>query len=404
MGDASLPGISAMPSYEQLYTSSIPYCPLSVCHVWTAPAVILHSSGSTSFPKPITYTHQVLFQFAVISDGPLVTGRVFAVPALELFHAAGFFIFSWLPTCGYIMGLMKPTRPATAPTHIMAYKCLIALNAEYAYVPALLINAWHGKLEEYPYLQRLKALLYSGRFLNKSIGDSLVANKIKLFTMYGATEAGNISSICRANQDNEWEYFTMNSHCAVELRPFDDGTFKPVIRAEPYMHLPFTNTVIDGGRAYAPGDLLMPHPEVKDYWKILGREDDQIMLATGDTINPVPIESQFYQHQLICGAVMFGRGRSKPGILLEVDSQANVDTCQQAIEESISIINAQSPEYAQLDTKLVIMASHSKPFSYNIKGLPNHPLILHQYQGEIDAAYASTMMSSASVMVPLVSL
>ena len=45
-----------------------------------------------------------------------------------------------------------------------------------------------------------------------------------------------------------------------------------------------TNTTIDGAEAYATNDLVVPHPKRSGYWKLIGRRDDQIVLANGEKV------------------------------------------------------------------------------------------------------------------------
>lgn len=44
------------------------------------------------------------------------------------------------------------------------------------------------------------------------------------------------------------------------------------------------NTTVDGAYAYATSDLVSPHPTKKDFYKIVGRADDQIMHSTGEKV------------------------------------------------------------------------------------------------------------------------
>ena len=47
------------------------------------------------------------------------------------------------------------------------------------------------------------------------------------------------------------------------------------------------NTEIDGRRGYATNDLMEEHPVHKEYMKVVGRKDDQIMLSTGEKVRRV---------------------------------------------------------------------------------------------------------------------
>lgn len=49
----------------------------------------------------------------------------------------------------------------------------------------------------------------------------------------------------------------------------------------------------------------------------VGRLDDVLILASGENVVPGPMESVIVSSPLIGGAVVFGRGRSQVGVLLE---------------------------------------------------------------------------------------
>lgn len=49
----------------------------------------------------------------------------------------------------------------------------------------------------------------------------------------------------------------------------------------------------------------------------VGRTDDVIVLGTGEKIVPIPQEGHLVSNSIITGAVMFGRGRTQAGVLIE---------------------------------------------------------------------------------------
>lgn len=108
--------------------------------------------------------------------------------------------------------------------------------------------------------------------------------------------------------------------------------------------------------AYATSDLLAPHPSKPGYWKVYGRVDDQIMHSTGEKASPITAISGVETHCIhtcadkprsfrfaslllvflslshglfahpenilnqdphIQSAVIFGRGRFYPGVVVD---------------------------------------------------------------------------------------
>lgn len=82
--------IKPMATYEQLYHSKRVEVPLLSSYDLDAVALILHTSGSTNFPKPIYLTHRNLLEWG---REPLAeknfTGEVIGSHSLPPFHSMG---------------------------------------------------------------------------------------------------------------------------------------------------------------------------------------------------------------------------------------------------------------------------------------------------------------------------
>lgn len=59
------------------------------------------------------------------------------------------------------------------------------------------------------------------------------------------------------------------------------------LKSDPDMPLPVINIKIDGLDGYATNDLVEPHLTRPNYWKLLGRADDQIILSNGEKVETV---------------------------------------------------------------------------------------------------------------------
>lgn len=82
--------IKPMATYEQLYQSKQVEVPLLGCYDLDSIALILHTSGSTNFPKPVYLTHRNLLEWG---REPLAernfTGEVIGSHSLPPFHSMG---------------------------------------------------------------------------------------------------------------------------------------------------------------------------------------------------------------------------------------------------------------------------------------------------------------------------
>ncbi|KAG6918200.1 hypothetical protein DXG01_015989 [Tephrocybe rancida] len=113
------------------------------------------------------------------------------------------------------------------------------------------------------------------------------------------------------DQGQDWEYFQLNPLCSIEFIDQGDSSFLAVV-------------TVKGQDAFSTGDLLAPHPSKTGHWKIIGRLDDQIMLLTGEVINPVSFENMLNESPHITAAVIFGRSRVCMGVLLELAEAVDV--------------------------------------------------------------------------------
>lgn len=57
--------------------------------------------------------------------------------------------------------------------------------------------------------------------------------------------------------------------------------------------------------AYCTKDLMLRHPEHKNWFKYIGRLDDTLTQTLGEKTNPVPIELAIVRLMLPCPAMTF---------------------------------------------------------------------------------------------------
>jgi hypothetical protein len=99
----------------------------------------------------------------------------------------------------------------------------------------------------------------------------------------------------------DWEYFSLNPTVSCELKSIGDGSYEPIVvvrifiiliisfkrvyQSCPGFHeVAVANTEWNGLPAYSTGDLLLQHPQRPNYYKVLGRSKDQVMLSSGEIV------------------------------------------------------------------------------------------------------------------------
>ncbi|KAF8905645.1 hypothetical protein CPB85DRAFT_1315335 [Mucidula mucida] len=397
------PIVAAMPVYDEIYTGEqkfqeLPPRPRDL----SATRIVAHSSGSTSFPKPIYWNDRTCGQasmapssdFRVRSEG--LYGKVFAVHCLAMYHAIGINFMNWMwSTTGLVMAVFPPVSPAVIPSFDAVYRGLVSSKADFAFGPPVFIEIWAKDPEKVQYLKTLKeGICFGGGPMSKASGDILAKEGCSLFSIFGITEAGVLCTHTPEPPGMNWEYIQMNRALATAFSPQGDGTYELIVISKPYTEIHVVNTKWEGEDAYATNDLFLPHPTLPGHWKLIGRKDDQLMLSTGEKVG-YSIEAILSHDPHVTASVMFGRGKFQNGILVQLkpefafdpQDEESIVKYRSLIWPSIEKMNEFAPSHSRLFKEMVIFANPSKPFSFNSKGAPRRAVILSEYDREIETLY-----------------
>ncbi|KAI0062574.1 acetyl-CoA synthetase-like protein [Artomyces pyxidatus] len=406
---------AAMPQFEEIYTEAVVRGEFqrypTVSYDFNAAFLIMHSSGSTSFPKPIRWSHRnglVLCGIPWWGDMDLC-GLVMSCHAMPVFHGMGLLQLAIVVSTGVEMATFKPAFPATMPNPQNVLEGMMATNSMIAAGAPTFLEAWSRSTVAVAYLKKTKAVVWGGGPLSKEVGDYLISEGIEIYPQYGCTECGVLNKFMPARSlGDDWEYLMISDHCRPVFLPQGDGSFELVLVDHELHHPIVTNTKVDGRDAYATSDLLLPHPTRQGLWKIYGRKDDQIMLSTGEKTNPGPLESILAQDSHILSAVMFGRGKFQNGVIVDPRPQFVFDPKdEQALVEFRNVIwptvermNEFAPQHSRLFKEMILVASPSKKFEYTAKMTPRRPAILKTYNDEINALY-DAVDETSQIDIPL---
>ncbi|KAG8880534.1 hypothetical protein FRB97_000704 [Tulasnella sp. 331] len=357
------------------------------------PAIILHSSGSTSFPKPIKLSHegcvQSLMTLIWYGEGE-VCGRVYGAFSLPQFHLMGLFGMICGPHgSGFIPSLFKPGGPPPTISPEAVLRGLKATRSDIVLAVPSFYETWAEDEETMKYLATLASAMYGGGPLAEYAGKALVSRGVKLTSHYGATEIGIITygGIFKEYSGCfDWMTFSkMSSRRLIPQEPLggEKGTYELVIVANDH-YKPAVST-IDGEHAFETRDLIILHPDNDNLFKIIGRVDDQLMLSTGEKTNPGPIENILVSSPLIQQAVMFGRGRNQNGVILKPSEGHEIDPND---EKQLSEFRS-----AVWD-KMILVTAPGKPLPLTPKGTVMRKGALVLYEPEIEACYTAVEHAS----------
>src|SRR5436190_19197680 len=240
---------------------------------------ILHSSGSTGFPKPIRNIHKNYIHNASINFG--LRGFI----TLPLFHNHGLSSFLRALYARKALYFYNPTLPLSARQLTAVFKHLGSeLEIFYGVPYALKVLATPEGLE---LLKRFKIVMFGGSACPDDLGDLLVEAGVNLVGHYGATEVGQLMTSFREPGDKEWNWLRPPPALLPYLRWTQHGDAYEVVILDGWKSKVVSNQA-DG--SYATRDLFVRHPSKTDRFKFVGRLDDWIALVNGEKVNPVQFE------------------------------------------------------------------------------------------------------------------
>ncbi|KAI0773189.1 acetyl-CoA synthetase-like protein [Trametes elegans] len=370
-------------------------------------SVIFHSSGSTGHPKPIRWTHRQLASFgeAPILHGLDTAGYVRGCHGTPVFHGLGGVMYSASPICGFVIATFKPAAAPAFPTPDAIWEGVVATKSDFTWTVPSLIEAsseWSRDPEKVAVMKEMCGVLFGGAPLTQEVGDALAQQGVKLCTVYGITEAGCVNQYFQASQGLDWQYFTPSPNVPCRFVPHGENEYEFVILSTPERPLPVVNTKFDGYDAYATSDLVYPHPTKPNFWRILGRVDEQLLLSNGEKTNPLPLEEIINKDAHVKSSLMFGYGKVQNGVLVMPAGEYTIDPSdieqvevfRNNIWPSVERANEYAPQHSRIFKEMILVAS--KPFQLNVKGYPRRGIILKEYQDKIEQLYKEVEQSAQS--------
>ena len=249
-------------------------------------------------------------------------------------------------------------------------------------VPSILedFTLMHDFTTAAKFLARLNFVACGGGGLRESVGVALESQNVTILNHFGATELGALAPIFQPDSGYDWRYLRVRSDLGIELVILDQESRSCKLVGHPFAW----------DSKFELQDRLEYNPINKSEVKILGRNDDLLVLDTGEKVLPYPLERALEQHPLVRRAIAFGTGHFELGLLVEpVNDRVVAEDFVEEIWPSVLSANTLMDSHAWISTKFaIIVKSPGKDIPLSDKGSIQRKEVYKAFESEISSVYA----------------
>ena len=375
------------------------------------PFVVMHTSGSTGIPKPITMTHGTFAAMDAYRMIPHLGGnstyghfrkdsRLFL--GYPLFHAASICLLLGVGIYNRVVHVLPPAVPLTAEVADLAH---MYGNVQGSALPPSVLADMSKNRHQLERLRNLQHVIYGGGPLAKEAGD-MIASRTRLMSCGGSTETGLYPNEFVDHED--WDYVSYSAFLGSEYRlhPDTDELYELVIVRDTRFNL-FQGvfSTFPDLQEYQTGELYAKHPTKPGYWRHSGRADHIIAFSNGEKLNPVSMEGVMTSHPAIKSALVGRQGEFQASLLIELHLPPTTPQEREALLNmvwpTVQRANQECPAHGRILRNFIIFTTAEKPMLRTDKQTVQRRLTMELYSKEFDELYAMSAIVPVNAAIPL---
>ncbi|CEI92072.1 hypothetical protein RMCBS344292_06345 [Rhizopus microsporus] len=363
-------------------------------------ALIIHSSGTTNFPKPIYLSNRGLLYITGFPDiykekyniqmGDVNDVHLYCLP---LFHLFGVFGLAHTVVTGASIVLLERLPPSQKEIDFALRENKVTVMA----APPVILEQMIPFLKEsndFSAVRRLKYVFFGGAPLKREAGHWLYSHGINIRNLYGSTEMGvALASNLNPSSDNWYSLGPyLNDSDGNPYFVFEDagdGLKHLYLRhGSPTMALGVSNR---SGGGFDSNDLFKEDPDHPGFYIYVGRRDDTLIMENGEKTNPVPMETTIRSSPMVKQVAVIGHGRQCTAALVEVDLEyaMNYEPGEiiSSVHEAVEDANKECPSHSTILPQMVKILPFSKHLPSTDKGTVMRKKAEAIYKDLIDQMY-----------------
>ncbi|KAL1914629.1 uncharacterized protein VTP21DRAFT_8040 [Calcarisporiella thermophila] len=351
-------------------------------------AFIVHSSGSSGFPKLIRLSNKsVIYSGALLQTvddypGNMHDTTLITVPIFHGFgnHAAITQICLFGATVALPLRKTWPLGPADV------LEGLAKSNATILYIiPSLLeevgnelrLNSGEShKDSTWELLRRLKFIGFAGAPLSIHVLELMNDQGVNVVAIFGSSESGLImTGVFRREMKKVLPDASVALRIPwpvryrwIEHPDVGGGVKELVILSDNPMSADMPINTQEGD--YRTGDLFV---ERNGYYYILNRLGNILVHSNGEKTDPLPMEMKLCEHHLIEKAIVIGHNRVCTAALIQLESaraeRLPLLEVVREVEQAVSIANINAPRHSRILPEMIyVFPLRGKKFPLSDKG------------------------------------